>query len=608
LKSHASDLTEMAICIYEDAVAKCVGLSLDNRDLITIRSRVEHEGLSFLTITLPELGKDFERSLSTSQLGPTLFRSFRKRGKTPAFLRGFFDLVFDETGGLHDEPSIEAVEGIRQIAHAFKKLKVPCSSIRVRKALAQFAMVEHSFERPITPSDSEYFANVSRALWSNTFPLQIDLQLDIRPKHGPGATGERLNGNAKYLNSVWHERLEPYFPLLDNAFANVNAMDSGEFQKMTLVPEDQEKPVRVIPVPKTLKTPRIIAIEPVCMQYTQQGLSRYIVDVLETSKLTRGHLNFRRQNVNQRLAMESSLSKRYSTLDLSMASDLVPYELAISMFDAIPDLRDAITACRSKTAQLPSGDILPLKKFASMGSALCFPVESMYFYTICVGALLKKRNLPVTFLNAYKVSRDVYVYGDDIIVPTDASTEVIEALQKYYCKVNTTKSFTTGNFRESCGMDAFLGENVTPTYIRETNPGNLRSPERIISWVASSNLFYKRGYWRTSDYMRKRVEAITGELPVVGEKCPGLGWVSFQPAVSIHRWGLGLSRPEVRTYVPSPVYVKDTLKGYPALLKCLLLLESKVSNLADNQLEKRHLQRSARHGAVALKRRWVLPW
>lgn len=622
MKSDASDLLELAACIYSDAVAKCTDVTLNNRDLRTIRLRVENEGISFLTITLPTFGKEFDMSLAAGQIEPGFFRSFKKRLKAPAFLSGFFAHVFDETGGILNEPSIEAIEGIREITYAFKKLEIACTPKRVREAIAKFTKTESVFQEPIDPDDFAYFRRVSHCIWSAVFSGEDVLARSI-PKHGPGATAEGISGNAKYLMRKWHQRLEPYFPVLDHAFVNADARLTPEFEDVQLVEESEEQPVKVIPVPKTLKTPRIIAIEPVCMQYAQQALAEQIIKLLEVHPFTSGHVNFTDQSINRGLAMTSSADGKLATIDMSSASDLVPYEAAISMFDSNPDLRDAISACRSTRAQLPSGDTIPLSKFASMGSALCFPIEAMYFYTICVAALLKEHKLPVTYPAIRKTAGQVYVYGDDIIIPSDKSDVVTDTLHKYYCKVNVRKSFSTGKFRESCGMDAYGGEEVTPTYIRQLPPRSKRDSKSIVSWISTANLLYKKGYWKSSSWMFDHLERILGVLPLIGPDSAGLGKESFQRVVSIGRWGKRYQRPEVRTWTASPVYRRDEIGGQPALIKSLLGLERmEKSVLPENNehgviakgmmkitpKDSRHLDRSARHGAVALKRRWVSPF
>lgn len=608
MKSHVSDLTEVAVSVLKDIAAQCTANQLDLRDVKTITSRVKHEGLSFLTITLPTLGADLEQALSLGSIAPTHFRGFRKRGKAPAFLQAVFAQVFDlSTGGLHAEPCVTAIGCIRQIAYTFKKLQVDCHPVRVRKTLTKFTTCEHIFEEAIATDDVSDFRNVSRCLWDTVFAGgSLPPVFDTVPKHGPGATSDKLTGNAKYKLDRWHDRLEPYFPLLATVFSTENAVDSEAFENVSVVLSEEEQSVKITPVPKTLKGPRIIAIEPTCMQYTQQALSRALVTLLERHPFTRGHVNFTDQRCNRYLAIMSSADRKLATLDMSAASDRVPYSLAVSMFSSVPDFQGAVIASRSKTAQMPNGDVIRLKKFASMGSALCFPVEAMYFYTLCIGALLKKHNLPVTPPNIYKMSRDVYVYGDDILVPTDDAEMVADYLQKYYCKVNMSKSFWTGKFRESCGMDAYDGQEVTPTYLRRLPPSNQREPEALISWIKTSNLLYQKGYWLTASHLMKRCESILGKLPVVGPECAGLGKVSFQRYVSAERWNRRYQVHEVKTWIASPVYRTDKLDGYPALTKCLLSLEAPLSPGAVK--DKKHLLRSARHGAVVLKRRWTRPY
>jgi hypothetical protein len=656
MKSNASDQLELLEAIYIDATNKCTASVSDLRDLETIRSRVEKEGLSFLTITLPNFCRDFERSLAVGYIDSTLFRSFRKNGSIPAFLQGMISLIFDrETGRkINDEQTPNGVvvddfstliDSIRQICLSFKKLEIGCTLQRVHSAIHNYVEVEQSLQEfSLSESEIADFTVVSGVLWDVLVsPIRL---ADCNPRHGPGATAERISGNQKYVWRNWHDRLEPYFPLIGTGYPLGTSPDSEELEMVTIIPTDDEQPVRVVPVPKTLKGPRIIAIEPCCMQFAQQGIRSALYERIESYWLTRGHVNFRDQTVNQKLAIISSKTGQLATIDLSDASDRVPRDLALVMFRSNPDLQAAIDACRSTKAELPDGSIIgPLKKFASMGSALCFPIEAMYFYTICVVALLRAQNLPVTRRNCFTVSRELYVYGDDIIVPTTYAAVVLDYLRKYNCKVNTHKTFTEGNFRESCGVDAYRGVEVTPTYLRTLRPENKRQPERIVSWVATANLFYLKGYWHAATFMFKQCERIVGPLPYVSDTSPGLGRISFLGYQSAGRWNDNFHRFEIKALVPSPVYRTDRLESYGALSKSLQALELKTSNVPSSTdegsfltwfrekhgmamregsgLEVRftsntsgilsevfsrdplHLERFALHGAVVLKRRWV---
>lgn len=604
MKSHVSDLLSIVQCVIIDAYTKC-STSQDSRDMNFISRRVRHEGLSFLTITLPNFGKDFEKSLDLGEVPASLFAGFRKRGRIPAFLQGIFGLVFNPIDGrILQDVEINAIEGIRQISYTFKKLETAYSSEKLEKAISNYLEDEQSIRSfSITPEAEEEFSSVCHATWDTV--LNAIRVRETVPRHGPGATAGHTSGNQKYANCTWHYRLEPFFPFYGNATHSESVIDDWRESESSIdsVDVEDELPVQVVFVPKTGKGPRTIAMEPVCMQYTQQALSKALISAIEKSKICSGHVNFTDQSINRSLAIGASVDRSLSTLDLSSASDRVPWSLVKRMLSSSQDFLGATDACRSRRAQI-NGDLIDLHKFASMGSALCFPIESMYFFTLCTLALLRKQHLPPTVGNCYAVTRSVYVYGDDLIVPTRDVDAIVATLQEFNCKVNVDKSFWKGYFRESCGMDAYLGYEVTPTYVRQAVPTNRRMSKHLISWNKSSNLFYKKGYWKTADFMMNKVESLLGTLPLIHETCAGLGKTTFQVFSPQGRWNKDLQCTYVHTWVPSPVYQRDKLGGYPALLKCLLRLHDSNESVVDTK----HLERSARRGAVTLKRRWISPF
>lgn len=659
-RHQASDYLELVTRVYQDAVTKCIADVSDVRDLMTIRSRVQEEGMSFATLTLPQFAKDLERALADGRIGPTHFASFakigtrRKRGAIPAFLQGMVGRLFNrETGELLDENpqsnggAIGAfaplVDAVRQICRLVAKVELECPERRTKAALDSFVKVEQSFaEFSLRDQDYRDFLRISDMLWGN---MVGKLELTAcNPRHGPGATFERVSGNAKFAWTSWHERLEPYFPWVGNAYplAIAGDTDCKEFQNVTLVPRGAEPPVRVTCVPKDLRGPRVIAIESLGTQFVQQGIRDVLYEALERYPLTAGHINFRDQTINQRLALTSSIDGRLATIDLKDASDRVPAALALAMFRSNPALRRAIAACRTKSAQLPDGRVVPrLRKFASMGSALTFPIEAMYFYTIVVLALIKSQNFPLTFASIKQVGEDVYVYGDDILCPADQAISVIETLQKYNCIVNSAKSFWTGRFRESCGVDAFAGTDVTPVYVRQTRPLTRRSARQLISWTATAHLFARKGYVRTALFMQNMCERVLGPLPQLPGNSSGLSVteLDYRPLCERRkmrtRWNEDTHRLEVKAWVPSPVYRPDVLDGYAALSKSLTRIEENRTvsygpaakggqvplltgqalidfarkgiwrDVDDPALDQQHLERTALHNAVTLKHCWV---
>lgn len=606
MKSNVSDCLEMMACIYRDASIRCSADVSDKRDLDTLRSRTESEGLSFLTIALPGFCKEFERSLAIGHVDSKAFPGFRreKARAIPAFLQGMLSRIFSLESGrlLYENPQEQTtiIEGIRQICLAFKKVELPCTPARERMALSSFKQVERELHAFSLDEDSRrIFRQVSSSLWHG---MLFDFcHSSLLPRHGPGATSERISGNQKYNWRSWVARLEPFFPFVGSAYPMGIVESPEEIENVNVLTTDQELPVRVVFVPKTLKSPRVIAIEPCAMQYAQQGVRSFLYRKLSQWPFSAGHVNFRDQGINQALALVASENGLLATIDLSDASDRVPLDLVIDMLSSNQDFLDCVLACRSTSAQLPDGELLlDLKKFASMGSALCFPIEAMYFYTICVIALLKAKNLPVSRESLYKVTRLIYVYGDDIIVPSANAECVLESLQQYNCKPNLAKTFLTGKFRESCGVDAYDGVEVTPTYIRHMPPSDRSQASAIASWVATRNAFYKRGFWATAQFIQDRINSILGCLPYLEEESEGLGYFSFLGYRSAERWNEDLQRLEVRTFVVKAVRRTDVLNGYPALTKGLLRLETSVEGQDSSPFDV-----TVQRGAVALKRRWV---
>jgi hypothetical protein len=96
------------------------------RDLITLEARIEHEGLSILTITLGRLGKALEKGLSEGTFTcPTGFK--RGRGsKIPLLYSGVLGDVFDSvTGDLAKERDCtEDVLILRQLLYFLEKVRI----------------------------------------------------------------------------------------------------------------------------------------------------------------------------------------------------------------------------------------------------------------------------------------------------------------------------------------------------------------------------------------------------------------------------------------------------------------------------------------------------
>jgi len=583
------------------------------RDLKTITSRVEHEGLSFLTITLPNFGKDFEKSLDQGYVSSDEFAGFQRSRGLPAFLQGFLRNVFDfNTGRLLDVPDITSIWAVRQLTLMFGKMSDVCTDVRIRAAISDYVECESDVRK--FDVDFSYlqdgFKKMSNLLWSDVFQ-RVDEDIyygRIIPLHGPGSVADSLTSNGKWNNTAWTERLEQLFPHME-VLCPSWSLSLDRLSTVVVSEPGAELPVRVITVPKTLKTPRIIAVEPTCMMFVQQGLLRSILDAVEGLDIPSRLISWQSQVPNQVLARKGSLSGEYATLDLSSASDRVSNQHVRAMLANFPHLFEAVDACRSRKADVPGHGVIRLAKFASMGSALCFPFEAMIFTTVVFLGIQSELRRPITRRDISSLAGEVRVYGDDIIVPRRFVRAVTEALENFGFRVNSSKSFWTGKFRESCGRDYYSGVDVSVTRLRSGFPTSRRCVREIVSTLSTRNQLYQAGLWRSAHYL----DTILGRfipLPYVSETSPLLGRFSFlgveQPSGRLHP---DYQYPVVKGAIVAAVSPVDRLDDYGALQKCLTLLEVKtqVKGLPLPGQTVSHLERAGRPRIADIKTRWLSP-
>ena len=575
-------------------------------DINTVQGRVKHEGISFLTISLPSFGKDFQKSLDQGIVDRNSFQGFTWRAGLPRFLGGFLDRVFDRGSGvLVHEPDVEAIIAIRQLTLLFSKISLPCTYTRERDAMLGYVNCEREVARYHSrwnKQDHCEFQRMSDLLFSSVFS-QMDRMIyeeELVPKHGPGATADKLMGNQKFRQSVWTERLQEVFSFEN--FLLPNARYAHE-DAATFLEPGAEIPVRVISVPKTQKTPRIIAIEPTCMQYMQQALLEPLILLLESHPVLKHFLGFSDQGPNQAMAqIGSRRDGSLATLDLSDASDRVSNQLVRTMCSNFPSLLRGLEATRSRRASVPGHGVIRLAKYASMGSALCFPVEAMVFLTsifLGIEQGLSTRFTSISDVDQYRGR--VRVYGDDIITPVDTVESVIQSLEHFGARVGRDKSFSIGRFRESCGKEYFDGNDVSVVKFRRMFPTSLSDGPGVISMVSFRNQLYRAGCWDTVRYLDSKIWKILKYFPVVEEESPVLGRFSFL-GYKQERECDRLHRPLVRGYVVDSTIPKNSLSDSGALLKFFLKRGGQPS------VDRNHLERSGRPQAVNIKLRWAPPY
>lgn len=222
-------------------------------------------------------------------------------------------------------------------------------------------------------------------------------------------------------------------------------------------------------VPKDAKTDRGCAKEPSLNSFYQAALGRAMRKRMRTAGI-----DIRRgKEVHMDMARKGSISGLLSTIDLSSASDTVATSLVKLV---IPEAWHNVLCQLRSPFTLIEGRWVRLEKFSSMGNGFTFELETVIFCSIARACQ--------TAVDDYE---DVKVFGDDIIVPTSSFREVIAALRFFGFAPNEKKTFSDGEFRESCGGDFFRGTAVRPYHLEGFSPirssfkGEPCEPQHFIS-------------------------------------------------------------------------------------------------------------------------------
>ncbi len=291
---------------------------------------------------------------------------------------------------------------------------------------------------------------------------------NIRPSHGPGAVSdskrgvqkwEKIDGRTTRLCDKFYP-ISEYFTPTPDLFDHRSASWAEGSAKLAIVPKDR-------------RGPRIICTQPVGLMWIQQGQWKETRRAIETSSITQTNrrfsdgstaaIQFAKQEINGQLALESSRTREFATIDLSDASDLVSWGLV--RFLCNKRNRQFLAASRPTHVKI-DGTSERLHMFAPMGSAMCFPIETIVFWAVATARCLVSRGVTYADLRGRASSylrlnrSEVFVFGDDILVRSENCQDVCECFVKLGFKPNLRKTFYRGFYRESCGVDAFHGERL----------------------------------------------------------------------------------------------------------------------------------------------------
>lgn len=269
---------------------------------------------------------------------------------------------------------------------------------------------------------------------------------ELRFAFGPGATS---NTAGNKTTAVWKLSDSPSItaPLLP-CWAEIKRIFPAWLASANPVVLD----ARLEFVEKSYKTKRSVMITSTISTMLQKGYGSHI-----RSKLLAAGVNLNNQSASAELARLGSLGADFVTIDLKSASDTIAYLLVMNLlpwdwFIALDQLRDQSVIYHNVTHQL--------QKFSAMGNGYTFELESLIFRALISG-----------ICRYYNEADSATVYGDDLITTKSVGEHICRLFPEFGFTINSSKTFLTGKFRESCGSDYFSGVDIRPFYLRGFGSG-----------------------------------------------------------------------------------------------------------------------------------------
>jgi hypothetical protein len=234
----------------------------------------------------------------------------------------------------------------------------------------------------------------------------------------------------------------------------------------------------IVTVPKNSKTDRVIAIEPGINLWFQKAIGSMI-----RRRLLRVGIDLNDQSNNQALAWVASRDNTLATVDFSSASDSISLEVVRELLP--PRWFTLLDTCRSKVGLMSDGSVIKWNKFSSMGNGFTFELESLIFYAAAKA------------VHEYLDLRDpISVFGDDVILSSTGYHLFSEYTEFPGFRVNRSKNFYSGGFRESCGSHYYSGVDCKPIFLKE----RLSNVETIYKLANSVRLLaHRSGFNRFCD-------------------------------------------------------------------------------------------------------------
>lgn len=494
----------------------CDDLRLDSSDKQYVLQRINSEGVGFVSSTLPALAKCVLHAIEIGNLYEAIqitnLTCIARKGRSLRYFRSLLGGIFDDSGVILPSPSAESLLRLRTLCEYAYKLSLPFSTTELKSFTDTFVRNDDCVGDGV---DQAFVDEVRKSVEKNFSTFLADdphtILSSFAPRPGPGT----FSGAPKDW-FLWKTKPSPskFRNFIVGKFKGLLRSIGGKMpipQHSDIISDCSE----LLFVPKDSRGPRTIVREPRDNLLFQMSFHDWFTSRVQYA--TFGRIQFVSQDINKSIARNASIDASYATLDLKNASDMVPNSVVKTIFRNIPSVMFFLKRFRTGSVLLPDGSVKVLKKLSGMGSGFTFPIMAFLCHTAISTTISKRCN--ISYATA---SRLVYVYGDDICVPTKYVSIAIESLRAVGLVVNVEKSYWRGPFRESCGGDYLAGIDVSPPRLRLSS--SKVSAKGIHLFAGSKDAFiYElsqhckeltiRGLTSLRDYYESIIERAIGPIP-----------------------------------------------------------------------------------------------
>lgn len=407
---------------------------------------------------------------------------------------------------LTSDMTLEAARSLWLSKSFFKKLQDEIDPLADSRCLAIFnhsnARCREFALRPDSTFDELVIGEV-KASFDNMFfrgPEHTFSFSDIAANFdvGPGASADVQSYNfyTKLFDSTLSSTDERLYRMYRSAISLLPGWLSAENAREAIHGHRIVGGNRLSFVPKTSVISRSICVEPVLNMYFQKGLGSVFQSLLK--KKFRIDLSSQPE-LNRSMALSGSVDGRFSTIDLSSASDSISLLLLKEILPSY--VYDWMMLMRSPTTIFPDGTEVELAMVSTMGNAFTFPLQTLLF-SVIVTSCYRVLGIKPTYTR--HGPSNFAVFGDDIIVRQDSYNFVVHCLSLFGFVVNEDKSFNCGDFRESCGGDYWRGHDIRGVYIQslKTRADIYSALNRLVRWSAKCGILIPRVIARLRSWVK----------------------------------------------------------------------------------------------------------